>query len=127
MMVAPLDPPPKHTVLRSFAGHLEAAPEAVYTLLAKQLAPGDETGEHFLADPASRLVVVEGDWWYRGEYRVLPEDGGSRIEHEILNIAPVAHWAGALTGRSVVARAGSAFRRLLSDLDTELRQAGWAR
>lgn len=123
-MVAPLDPPPKHTVLRSFAGHLDSSPDDVYALLAKHLRPGDETGEHFLADPIGRLVVVEGDWWYRGEYRVLPEDGGSRIEHEVINVAQVAHWAGAITGRSVVAGAGSAFQRLLSDLDAELHPAG---
>lgn len=124
MMVAPLHLPPKHTVLRSFAGHLEAAPDDVYAALAKHLAPGDETGEHFLADPRTRLIVVEGDWWYRGEYRVMPEDGGSRIEHEVINVAQVAHWAGALTGRSVVAGAPAAFQRLLSDVDAELRRAG---
>lgn len=120
MTDAGLDLPPRHTVLRSFAGHLEAAPDAVYTLLAEQLAPGDETGGHFLADPVRRLVVVQGDWWYRGEYRVLPEDGGSRIEHEIINVAQVAHWAGALTGRFVVDAAPAAFRRLLDDLDAGL-------
>jgi hypothetical protein len=121
MTDAPLRLPRKHTVLRSFAGHLEAPPEEAFALLAKQLGSGDETGEHFLQDPATRLVVVEGDWWYRGEYRVLPEDGGSRVEHEVLNVAQVAHWAGAITGRKVVAGAGAAFQRLLSDVDAEWR------
>jgi hypothetical protein len=123
MTDASLDLPRKHTVLRSFAGHLDAAPDDVYASLERQLRPGDETGGHFLADPERRLVIVEGDWWYRGEYRVLPEDGGSRVEHEVINVAQVAHWAGAITGRSVVAGAASAFQRLLSGLDDELHQA----
>ncbi|MCU1442505.1 MAG: hypothetical protein JWQ59_655 [Cryobacterium sp.] len=124
MKDAELDLPAKRTVLRSFAGHLDAPPDAVYPLLARELAPGDETGGHFLADPGRRLVVVQGDWWYRGEYRVLPEDGGSRIEHEIYNVAQVAHWAGALTGRSVVRRAAAAFQRVLSDIAAGLRRPG---
>lgn len=124
MTDAPLDPPAKHTVLRSFAGHLDAPADRVYALLAGELAPGDETGEHVVADPARRLVVVLGDWWYRGEYRVVAEDGGSRIEHEILNVAQLAHWAGGIVGRSVVVRAPEAFRRLLNDLDERLRHPG---
>jgi hypothetical protein len=117
MTDAPLDLPAKHTVLRSFAGHLDADPDAVFAVLARLLVPGDEAGGHFLADPGWRLVVVQGDWWYRGEYRVLPEDGGgSRIEYEIINVAQKAHWAGALTGRGVMNAAPAAFRRLLDDV-----------
>jgi hypothetical protein len=120
MTDAPLDQPARHTVLRSFAGHLEAGPDAVYARLVAWLAPGDETGGHFLADPARRLVVVQGDWWYRGEYRVLPEGTGSRVEHEIINVAQFAHWAGAWTAGSVVRAAPAAFQRLLTELETEL-------
>jgi hypothetical protein len=132
MTDASLDLPAKHTVLRSFAGHLAAPPDAVYALLAQQLAPGDETGGHFLTDPARHLVIVQGDWWYRGEYRVLPEEAGSggshsadesRIEHEILNVAQFAHWAGAIAARGVVDAAPNAFRRLLDAVADALRQA----
>lgn len=130
MTDAPLDLPAKHTVLRSFAGHLDADPDAVFPVLASLLVPGDEAGGHFLADPGRRLVVVQGDWWYRGEYRVLPDDAdaadlgaaaGSRIEYEIINVAQRAHWAGALTGRGVVDAAPAAFRRLLDDVADALR------
>ena len=122
MTNAPLDLPAKHTVLRSFAGHLEAQPTAVYAVLVEKLAAGDESGGHFLADPAERFIVVQGDWWYRGEYRVLAEEDGegTRLEHEILNVAQIAHWAGAITGRSVVAGAPAAFGRLLTEIDAEL-------
>jgi hypothetical protein len=126
MTDAPLDLPAKHTVLRSFAGHLDADPDAVFPVLASLLVPGDEAGGHFLADPDRRLIVVQGDWWYRGEYRVLPDEAaedaaGSRIEYEIINVAQRAHWAGALTGRGVVNAAPAAFRRLLDDVADALR------
>lgn len=122
MTNAPLDLPAKHTVLRSFAGHLEAEPDAVFDVLLEKLASGDENGEHFLADTAERFIVVQGDWWYRGEYRVMPEEDGdgTRLEHEILNVAQIAHWAGALTGRTVIAQAPAAFGRLLTEIDAEL-------
>jgi hypothetical protein len=130
MTDAPLDLPAKHTVLRSFAGHLDADPGAVFTVLSRLLRPGDEAGGHFLADPGWRLIVVQGDWWYRGEYRVLAEDGssdgggaagGSRIEYEIINVAQRMHWAGAITGRGVVSAAPAAFRRLLDNIADDLR------
>jgi hypothetical protein len=129
MTDAPLDLPAKHTVLRSFAGHLDADPDGVFEVLARLLMPGDEAGGHFLADPGRRLVVVQGDWWYRGEYRVLSGDdsagdgnnAGSRIEYEIINVAQKAHWAGTLTGRGVVRGAPAAFQRLLGDVLGGLR------
>lgn len=119
MTDAGLDLPAKHTVLSSLVGHLEAAPDAVYARLADWLAPGDEAGGHFLADPNRRVVVVQGDWWYRGEYRVLPEGGGTRIEYEIINVAQFAPWAVFLTARSVVEAAPAAFQRLIIELEAE--------
>jgi hypothetical protein len=119
MTDAPLGLPTTHTVLRSFAGHLEAGPDAAYARLADWLAPGDETGDHFLADRARRLVVVQGNWWYRGEYRVLPEGTGSRVAYEIINVAQFAHWAGAWTARSAIRAAPAAFQRLLTELEAD--------
>lgn len=126
------DLPAKHTVLRSFAGHLDASPDDVYAFLVARLIPGDEAGGHMLTDPDARLVIVEGDWWYRAEYRVRPERepesesesshsrSGSVVEFEIINVAQTAHWAGALTARSVVRNAPAAFGRLLTELDEQL-------
>ena len=129
------DLPAKHTVLRSFAGHLDASPDDVYALLVRRLTPGDETGGHMLTDPDARFIVVEGDWWYRAEYRVRPETEqgaeaapdddsvSSVVEFEIINVAQTAHWAGALTARSVLRSAPSAFGRLLTELSDELGAA----
>ena len=111
--------PPRHTVLRSFAGHLEAPPETVFVRLLAALMPAPTEGaaainRHFRADPAERLIVVQGDWWYRGEYRVLAEDQGSLVQYEIINVAQVLHAAGALTARSELRGAPRAFQALLT-------------
>lgn len=118
MTDAPLQPPGRHTVLRSFAGHLDADPDAVYARLETALAAGDEAASHVAIDPARRLIVVEGDWWYRGEYRVLPEDSGALVQYEIINAAQVAHSVAGWAARSVLAAAPAAFGRLLTGIQT---------
>ena len=114
MTDAQLHPPGRHTVLRSFAGHLDAEPDAVYARLEAALAAGDEAASHVAIDPARRLIVVEGDWWYRGEYRVLPEDSGALVQYEIINAAQFAHPVAGWAARSVLAGAPAAFGRLLT-------------
>lgn len=111
-------PPGRHTVLRSFAGHLDAEPDAVYARLESALAAGDEVASHVATDPALRLVVVEGDWWYRGEYRVLPEESGALVQYEIINAARFAHPVAGWAARSVLAAAPVAFGRLLTAIQT---------
>ena len=81
------DLPAKHTVLRSFAGHLEAAPDDVYAVLVSWLRSGDDASGHLLTDANARFVVIEDGWWYRAEYRVRPEveqasDQGAGVESE---------------------------------------------
>ncbi|MFB2598236.1 hypothetical protein ACEXQE_10620 [Herbiconiux sp. P17] len=112
--------PEKHTVLRSFAGHLEAAPDAVFRGLVKRfggLSGGDE-GQS-LVDEASLTVIVQGNWWYRGEYRARPEGTGTLLEYEIVNVAPTAHWAGPIAGRAVIRSAPADFHALLTELEAE--------
>jgi hypothetical protein len=65
---------------------------------------------------------VQGGWWYRAEYHVLESDLGSRIEHELVNVAAQAHWAGPLAGRRVLAESPAAFGGLLTALAAELEQ-----
>ncbi|MBG6059477.1 hypothetical protein RCH16_002949 [Cryobacterium sp. MP_M5] len=116
MTDAPLDLPERHTVLRSFAGHLDAAPTVVYPRLLRALEPRAGAGGRFLSDPAQRLIVVQRGWWYRGEYRVLEEDSGSVVQYEIINVAQVAHWAGTWAARSVLTAAPRAFQALLTGI-----------
>jgi hypothetical protein len=116
MIDASLDPPERHTVLRSFAGHLDAAPTAVYPRLLRALEPRAGTGSRFLSDPAQRLIVVQDGWWYRGEYRVLEEGSGAVVQYEIINVAPVAHWAGTWAARSLLTASPRAFQALLTGI-----------
>lgn len=117
--------PVRHTELRSFAGHLDAAPDAVFAALVRRMH-----GVHGVAvDAAAQAIAHQGGWWYRGEYRVLAEPAepgaaaaasGTRLEHEIVNVAQRWHWAAPLAGRRVLAEAPYAFHALLSEIEREL-------
>ena len=41
-------------------------------------------------DPDRHCVTVEGQWWYRGETSVEPDERGSLVAHRVYNIAPGA-------------------------------------
>ena len=113
--------PFKHTELRAYAGVVPGAPDAVFASLRTRL----DTGEgQFAADPATRRIVQQGDWWYRGEYRVLPDDAGSRVEYEIVNVAQTAHLFGPLAGRDVLRASPAAFAKLLGELEQESDYSG---
>lgn len=124
---APSIRPERHTVLRSFAGHLDADPAGVFAVLVERMhgAPG------VAIDSAAREIAQQGGWWYRGEYRVMAEPSeagaeagaaasGTRLEYEIVNVARSWHWAGPIAGRKVLADAPYGFHALLSDIEAEL-------
>lgn len=126
---APSTRPERHTVLRSFAGHLDAEPAAVFAALIERMqgAPG------VAINAAAHEIAQQGGWWYRGEYRVMAEPAdhgadsgsgatasGTRLEYEIVNVAQNWHWAGPIAGRTVLADAPYGFHALLSDIDGEL-------
>ena len=115
--VADRERPDPSTPLRAFAGTIHADPDEVFASIAARVAP---TEGFFLADPVDRLAVVQGGWWYRAEYRVLPDSEGSRVEFEIVNVATAAHWLGPITGRAVLRASASTFRDLLTALADEL-------
>lgn len=113
--------PSRHTVLRSFAGHLEKPPAEVFpALLANLAVPGGGETRHLVADQADLFAVVQGGWWYRGEYRVRAADdgpqAGSVVEYEIVNVAPTLHWVGPLAGRRTIRSAPADFHTLVSEL-----------
>jgi hypothetical protein len=118
--VASLDRPPGATVERELGGRVPASAARVFALLARRLDPQGEA--HFLADTASRRIVVQGDYWYRGEYSVEPDaaSGGSVVRHTIVNVAPGWRLLGALTGRKVVRAAPREFGVLIAELTAEL-------
>jgi hypothetical protein len=118
---ASLDRPPGATVERELEGRIPATAPRVFALLARRIDPQGEA--HFAADPASRRIVVQGDYWYRGEYSVEPDPdaaGGSIVWHAIVNVAPGWHLLGALTGRNVVRAAPKQFAALIAELTAQL-------
>jgi hypothetical protein len=120
MPEAPRERPENYTRLHSFSGHVKARPSDVFAAIAGRLDPGPSSGSYFTADARAYLVVAQGGWWYRGEYRVVPDDHGSNVEHVILNVARKGHKLGAWTGRRVIANAPMEFARLLKQLRLEL-------
>ena len=120
MPEAPRQRPQNYTLLHSFSGHIKARPKPVFDALVRRLDPGPSGSSHFTADDRSYLVITQGDWWYRGEYRVGPDDHGSHVEHVMLNVAQRAGRLGAWTGRREIAKAPAEFERLLRGLRLEL-------
>jgi hypothetical protein len=112
-----LERPAKHTELRAYAGSVTGAPDEVFARLRARLEGAEG---HFAADAVSRRIVQQGDWWYRGEYRVQPDDRGSRVEYEIVNVAQTAHRLAPITGRDVLRSAPAAFAALLRDLEGDV-------
>jgi len=119
MPEAPRTRPSGAVVVHSFAGHLKARPRAVFQALDIRLRPGAGGTSLYLADPNAFLIVAQGGWWYRGEYRVVPDEHGSHLEHTMLNIAPQRRLA-SVTGRREIKNAPAEFQRLLRELRLEL-------
>ena len=104
-----LDRPIPSTVLRELTGTIPRAPEAIFATLVAAVGPR-------LMDAAQLLAIVQGDYWYRAEYRVSADAAGSRVDLVLLNVAARPHWLGALTGRAAIRDAGDAFEGLLRSL-----------
>lgn len=107
-------------MLLQLSGHLRARPRAVFEALAARFDPGSEATSLFTADPAAWLVISQGGWWYRAEYRVVPGEGGSHLEHTLLNVSERGRSPGRFSGGRIVQEAPAEFERLLAALRAEL-------
>jgi hypothetical protein len=117
---APRKRPQQHSVLRSFRAHLRVRPAAVFAALDDRLRPTAEAHSRYTADPAAFLIITQGDWWYRGEYRLVPDETGTNLEHVIVNVAQRARALSAITARRVLAHAPAEFDALVRQLRLEL-------
>ena len=120
MPEAPRSRPASFVVLHTLRGHVRARPVAVFAALNARFRPSGSSSSLYFADPSAFLIVAQGGWWYRGEYRVVPDEQGSHVEHVMLNVARIARPLGRFTGRRVVADAPAAFETLLRQLRLEL-------
>lgn len=105
-------------MLLSLTAHVKARPRAVYTALDARFDPGEGSSSFYTADPSAFLVIAQGGWWYRGEYRVVPDADGSNVEHTVLNIGH--RRTSGLSARRVVRSAPADFERLLKELRLDL-------
>jgi hypothetical protein len=117
---APLERPKRGTVLRAFAGTVAAPPASVFDAVLQRVRPARPEGGNLSTDPQARLIVVQGGWWYRAEYRVSADPGGSRLDLTLVNVAEPAHWLGPFTGRAVLRASPAAFERLVRELARDL-------
>jgi hypothetical protein len=115
MPEAPHDRPSPATVLREYDAAVPGSPDSVFAALVRVLTP-DSAEVNFLADKVERLIVVQGGWWYRGEYRVLDDLSGSKVTFTLVNVAPTAHWAGPVTGRTVIRNSERDFAEVIATL-----------
>ena len=87
-------------MLREHQSVVAAETAAVFSTLAALVDPGPESG--FATDEPAGLIVVQGGWWYRAEYRVTADPAGTRVSVTIVNVAAPAHWAGPVAGRAAL-------------------------
>lgn len=107
-------------VLHELRSHIRARPKPVFDAIAARFDPGEGAQSFFTADPAAWLVIVQGGWWYRAEYRVIPDDSGSRIEYALLTVAAKERKIGMFIARRIIESAPTEFDRLVTSLRAEL-------
>jgi hypothetical protein len=119
MSAAPRRRPQGYVVVGSFRAHLRARPAVVFDALDARLRPAEDSDILYTADPAAFFIVVQGAWWYRGEYRVVPDETGSNVEHTIVNVASRARVVSRIVSRRTLASAPAEFESLAARLRRE--------
>jgi hypothetical protein len=120
MADAPRERPAVAKELRSFSAFISTDDDDVFDALVRRIVPTPDVAPFVLVDRESRLVVVQGGWWYRGEWRVSRDPAGSLVDYTIVNVARRARWASALTARRPLAAAPAAFDEVAEALRAEL-------
>ncbi len=120
MPEAPRRRPERHTVVGSFRSHLRARPAVVFDALEARIRPTEGAGVFYTADPVAFFIVLQGGWWYRGEYRIVPDETGSNVEYTIVNVALHARVLSRLVSRRVLAQAPKVFTAVVERLSREV-------
>ncbi|MET8845867.1 hypothetical protein [Amycolatopsis sp. NPDC004625] len=106
--------------LAEASGVVARPPGEVFERLRRWLAGGGHP-MRMDVDRSQGFVAVQGGWWYRGEYRVTADPGGSRVEHRVVNAASWGRWGVPLANRFFIGFRGkvvAGFGRLLDELGT---------
>ncbi|RZS38927.1 hypothetical protein EV193_104138 [Herbihabitans rhizosphaerae] len=99
---------------------LSEVTDLVLTVHAQAVQP-DGYQVHVDVDRDRRTLGVQGNWWYRGEYRLEPDPAGTRIVYSVFNVAK--------RGRALVPLANKLFigyresmRRALAEMIRDLER-----
>jgi hypothetical protein len=57
------------------------------------------SGPHVKCSGDDATLTVEGGWWYRGEYTLLPCAAGTQVTYRVYNVATRARWLVPLVNR----------------------------
>jgi hypothetical protein len=120
MPEAPRKRPDNYSVLLTLRGHVKARPKAAFDAIDANLRSRGHSRGGYLADPSAFLVIVQGGWWYRGEYRVVPDATGSHVEHTILNVAQRAKALSGRPAKRAIKAAPGEFAKLMKRLRAEV-------
>ena len=120
MPEAPRERPAHAVILREFSAHIRARPKPIFDSIARRFDPGEGARSLYTADSSAWVVIVQGGWWYRAEYRVIPDDEGATIEHALVSVAETARRIGRWSGRKALDTAPAEFERLITSLRAEL-------
>lgn len=120
MSEASRERPVRAVVLHEFQAHIRARPKPIFDAIAERFHPGEEARSLYTADSSAWLVIVQGGHWYRAEYRVIPDDVGSTVEHALVSVATNPKRLGRRSSRRVIEAAPAEFDRLMSSLRAEL-------
>ena len=107
-------------MLHTFTAYVRARPDAVFRAVATRVEPGPAAPLEMLTDTEGLVIVVQGAWWYRGEYRVVGDTAGSTLEHVVVNVAQRGERAAVLAARKSITTAPLAFHELVKSLRAEL-------
>jgi hypothetical protein len=78
-------------LLYEFTKTVPAPIEAVRRRLRAALPGWAESGDG--------VFWIQGGWWYRGEYELTTQTGGTRVTHRVFNVAKVGRWAVPMANR----------------------------
>ena len=69
-------------------GHIQTPTDALQKGLVAKFSDG-----YHNVEAKEGQVIVQGGWWYRGEYRLEAHGNGTRVTLTVYNIASRARWA----------------------------------
>jgi hypothetical protein len=117
-------------------GRSPLAPENADDVIATPPGEGLPAGESFTVrrlgsrfavtvDRPGRSVILQGEWWYRGETSVAAEPRGAMVTHRIFDVAGSRPWAVRFVSRGPLLAAPVAFAEYLRALGEQLGCAAY--